>query len=209
MSAESESCQSAANSARWITEARGGSVHSLEHLLKACYRYLLAVANQELGAALRSRLDAVDVVQDTLMKAWRYFPHFRGETEADWLAWLRQILSHNLANERRWHVQTAMRSTRREVPLREAALVQLPDLARRDAASPGRQAQAREQQEVLEKAMRRLPELYRQVLHLRTYDELTFTQVGRRLRCSAEAARKLWRRAADRLAQHLGDAAYL
>lgn len=193
----------------WIAEARGGNDRALDQLLQACCGYLLAEAKRELCAGLRSRLDAVDVVQDTLMKAWRHFTHFRGATEADWLAWLRQILRHTLANERRWHMQTAMRSTRREVPLQEAALVQLPDLASRDAASPGWQAQAREQQEALQKALRRLPELYRQVLHLRTHEELTFPQVGERLRCSADAARKLWKRAADRLAQHLGDVAYL
>ena len=205
MSAEMDASQRAANSARWIAEARGGSRSALDQLLEACSRYLLAVTNREICAAVRSRLDPVDVVQDTLMKAWLHFPHFRGETEADWFAWLRQILRHNLANERRRHVCTAMRSTRREVRLAEADLAQLADLGGCVAVSPSRQEQAREQHEALEDALRRLPEHYRQVLHLRTQEELTFAQVGEQLRCSAEAVRKLWGRAAEELRGRLED----
>lgn len=205
MSAQLHASRHAANNARLIGEARGGSRSALDQLLGACSRYLLAVANRELCAALRSRLDPVDVVQDTLMKAWQHFPDFRGETEADWLGWLRQILRHNLANERRRHVCTAMRSTRREVPLAEADLARLPEQAGCLPASPSRQEQMREQREALANAMRRLPEHYRQVLHLHTQEELTFAQVGEQLHCSAEAVRKLWGRAAEQLGRRLGD----
>jgi RNA polymerase sigma-70 factor (ECF subfamily) len=205
MSPELEAARLTAKIERWIDEARGGSRAALDRLLEACCRYLLAVAHREMCAALRSRLDPVDVVQDTLMKAWRRFSQFQGETEADWLAWLRQILRNNLANELRRHVRTAMRSTRREVPLAKAVLVQLPDMAVPNAA-PGRQAQEQEQSEALADALQRLPAHYQQVLHLHTQQGWTFAQVGGPLHCSAEAARKLWRRAANELVQLMEDA---
>ncbi|HZV04855.1 MAG TPA: sigma-70 family RNA polymerase sigma factor [Gemmataceae bacterium] len=206
MSAEMEASRLTEKIERWIAEARGGSCPALDWLLEACSRYLLVVANRELCAALRSRLDPVDVVQDTLMKAWRHFSQFQGETEADWLAWLRQILRNNLANERRRHVRTAMRSTRREVPLAKATLTQLPDLAGCTAATSVRQAREQERNEALADAMQRLPAHYQQVLHLHTQEGWTFAQVGEPLHCSADAARKLWRRAADELVQLLGGA---
>jgi RNA polymerase sigma-70 factor (ECF subfamily) len=206
MSAKMEASRLTVNAERWIAEARRGSRPALNRLLEACFRYLLAVAHRELCAALRSRLDPVDVVQDTLMKAWRHFPQFEGETEAEWLAWLRQILRHNLANERRRHIQAAMRSTRREVPLTESALVQLPNIAGREAASVGCQTQEQERNEALVDALGRLPERYRQVLHLRTEEGWTFARVGGPLHCSAEAARKLWRRAANELVHLMEDA---
>jgi len=206
MSAKLEASRIAGNLERCIAEARGGSRPALNRLLEACYRYLLAVANREMCAALRSRIDPVDIVQDTLMKAWRHFPQFEGETEADWLAWLRQILRHNLANERRRHVRTAMRSTRREVPLAKTALMQLPDLAAHETPSSGHQGWEQERNEALADALQRLPAHYQQVLHLHTQQGWTFAQVGEPLHCSAEAARKLWRRAADELVQLMGDA---
>lgn len=206
MSVESQASPSALCRARWIAEARNGSRPALDLLFEACFPYLRAVANREFSASLRSRLDPGDVVQDTLLKAWRHFPQFRGETEADLLAWLRQILHRNLANERRRHLRTARRSTHLEVVLAEATLMQLPSTADSDAESPGRLALVRERQEVLEDALRRLPEHYRQALCLHTQDELTFAQVGERLCCSAEAARKLWRRAAEEFTRLLAEA---
>lgn len=206
MSTQVEASRPLVTSMRWIAEARGGSRSALDRLFRSCSPYLLAVANRELSAALRSRLDPVDAVQDTLMKAWQNFLSFRGETESDLLAWLRQILRHNLANERRQHVQAAARSIRREVSLAKAASVQLTNIADSESEAPDTQAQARERHEALEGAWRRLPEHYQQALHLHTQEGLTFAQVGQRLRCSAEAARKLWGRAAEELAWLLGDA---
>jgi RNA polymerase sigma-70 factor (ECF subfamily) len=202
MVGELKLCRLAADCERWIAEARGGSRSALDRLLAACSPYLLAVAKREFSAALRSRLDPVDIVQDTLLKAWWNFRHFRGATEADLLAWLRQILRHNLADERRRDVRRALHS----VPLALAAATPQP---KKDAdglsQSPEQQAQAQERREALEAALRRLPEHYRQVLRLHTQEDLTFAQAGERLHCSAEAARKLWRRAAEKLARLLGE----
>jgi RNA polymerase sigma-70 factor, ECF subfamily len=119
---------------------------------------------------------------------------------------LRQVLRNNLANERRRHLETAMRDLHCEVRLTETALNHLRDLAQSEWDSPSARVQARERTEALERALRQLPEHYRQVLSLRTWEELTFAQVGARMRCSAEAARKLWGRAAEELATVLGDA---
>jgi RNA polymerase sigma-70 factor (ECF subfamily) len=102
------------------------------------------------------------------------FPQFRGQIESDLLAWLRQILRRNLANERRHHLRIAMRSIRREVALAEAATMQQPDHIDRESESPSAQTQTREQHEVLQGALRQLPERYRQVLQLHTQEGLTF-----------------------------------
>jgi RNA polymerase sigma-70 factor (ECF subfamily) len=190
---------------QWIVEARGGSRSALERLLEAYSPHLLALAKRELCAALRSRLDPADVVQDTLLKAWRNFPQFRGETESDLLAWLRQILRRNLTNERREHILSAMRSIQREVHLAETGMISRRDDPGSEVGSPDRQAQALEWHEMLEMVLRRLPKNYRQVLHLHTQEEMTFAQVGRQLCCSSEAARKLWKRAAKKLARLLRD----
>jgi RNA polymerase sigma-70 factor (ECF subfamily) len=58
---------------------------------------------------------------------------------------------------------------------------------------------AHEQAEALHRVLGRLPAEYRVVLLLRHQDELTFEEVGRRMERSAEAARKLWARAVERL----------
>lgn len=194
-----ESLPRCAEVERWIAEARAGDRAALEHLFEDYRPYLLTAARQDLGAALRTRLDAADVVQDTLIEAYRGFSHFRGSHEKELLAWLRQILHNNLANERRRHVRTARRTIQCEVALDREALTQFRNAVLDEAESPSARAQAREENEVVAQALRRLPDHYRQVLVLHTWEELTFAQVGKQLRCSAEAARKLWGRAAVEL----------
>jgi RNA polymerase sigma factor (sigma-70 family) len=144
-------------------------------------------------------------VQDTVLKACQSFLRFRGKKEAEFFAWLRQILRNTLANERREHLQSAQRSIQREVRLVEAVAISRPDCGGNAFGSTVRQTQSLEQREGLELALRRLPNRYRQVLHLRTQEEMTFSQVGERLHCSPEAARKLWKRAARQLARLLGE----
>jgi RNA polymerase sigma-70 factor (ECF subfamily) len=202
---EPETTQQAAGVGQWIAEAREGSRAALDQLFGACLPYLRVAARQDLGAALRSRIDAADLVQETLIEACRDFRYFRGKTEQSLFAWLRQILHNNLTNERRRHISAAMRSIRCEVPLNKAALNRLRNAAQNDWSSPSEQAQAQEKSEALERALRQLPEHYRQVLLLHTLEELTFAEVGKRLHCSAEAARKLWGRAAKEFALVFGN----
>jgi len=190
---------------QWIAEARRGSRAALDQLFEACLPYLSIAAHQDLGTSLRSRIDAADVVQETLIEACRDFRYFRGKTEKSLFAWLRQILHNNLTNERRRHISAAMRSIRCEVPLNKAVLNRLQDIAQSEWASPREQAQTQERNEALERALRKLPEHYRQVLLLHTWEELTFAQIGERLNCSAEAARKLWGRAAKEFALVFGN----
>jgi RNA polymerase sigma-70 factor (ECF subfamily) len=62
---------------------------------------------------------------------------------------------------------------------------------------------ARERQELLLRALERLPEDYRHVMVLRYQQELTFEEIGREMRRSADAVRMLWARALERLKHEL------
>jgi RNA polymerase sigma-70 factor, ECF subfamily len=196
--ANAETAKQTAERQRQLAEARQGNPDALNRLLAASRPYLLLLAQHKLGAALQGRLSPEDVVQETLLEAYRDFPHFRGETDKDLRAWLRRILLHNLFNERRWHVGSAKRSVDCEISLHEIAPLTGTD-------SPSARLQERESSDELERALRQLPERYRTVLVLHAWEGLTFAEIGVQLCCSAEAARKLWGRGAAKLARLLSD----
>lgn len=60
--------------------------------------YLRLIAGAGTDARLQSRLDPSDLVQQTLLQAHVSLPSFRGTSEAEMLAWLRQILARKAAN---------------------------------------------------------------------------------------------------------------
>lgn len=187
---------------RWIVQARGGNQEALGRLLDVCRRYLLLLANQELTPGLRAKVAPSDIVQDTLLEAGCDFVGFRGATEEELLGWLRRMLRNNVANVHR-HFETDKRQVDREVPLDDSATDALMHNAVQQAETPSMLARAREQDEQLEHALRQLPEHYRQVLLWHTSEGLTFVQIAEKLGNTADAARKLWGRAAKELAKHL------
>ena len=75
--------------------------------------YLKLLAELEMGSELAPRLDPSDLVQETLLKAYRSRDQFRGASDEAYLAWLRVILSNTLGTALRHHHRNR-RDLRRE-----------------------------------------------------------------------------------------------
>jgi RNA polymerase sigma-70 factor (ECF subfamily) len=60
--------------------------------------YLRLIARLQLEHCLRGKIEPSDLVQQTFIKALQGLNQFRGSTDAELGAWLRQILARTLAN---------------------------------------------------------------------------------------------------------------
>ena len=67
-------------------------------LLEPFRQYLTVLATVHLDPRLRGKLDAADVVQQTLLRAHAALPTFRAVEPAAVAAWLRKILASELAD---------------------------------------------------------------------------------------------------------------
>ena len=68
---------------------------------------------------MQGKLDVADLVQETFLDVHRGIGQFRGGSEAQFLAWLRQILVGILANQVRRYFGTKRRDIRLERQLQD------------------------------------------------------------------------------------------
>lgn len=99
--------------AELVALARQGDVGAREQLLIKYRPYLRLLAWQRLPKFLQRRADGSDIVQQTLIDATRGLPDFRGQTEAEFTAWILKLLEHNLIQSARRNLATK-RDVRRE-----------------------------------------------------------------------------------------------
>ena len=188
-----------------LKQARAGDEAALGQLLELYRNYLRLVARALIGQALRVRLDASDLVQETFLKAAREFSQFLGSTEPELTAWLRQILVRTLANQAKHHRRRG-RDYQRQESL-EAMLDRSSTAVQQALAvpteTPSTHAVRREQAVLLADALEKLPAHYREVFILRNLEHIPFDQIAARMGRSPGATRVLWKRAMDRLSQLL------
>lgn len=188
-----------------ISRARRGSKSSLGSLLEQYRNYLVVLASTHIEKRLQRRVSPSDVVQETMLRAHKNFGQFRGTTEAELLAWLRQILVNNLARFVEQHMLAARRDVRREVSMErlgaalEKSTIQLAALVPAQGKSPSMAVQQREEAVVLADRLAQLPEDYRDVLMLRNLQGLPFEEVAQQIGRSVGATRMLWLRAIEKL----------
>jgi RNA polymerase sigma-70 factor (ECF subfamily) len=188
-----------------LARVRAGDEAALGQLPEVYRNYLGVVARPLIGQALRVRLDASDLVQETFLKAHRDFGQFLGSTEPELTAWLRQILVRTLTNQAKHH-RRQTRDYQRQESL-EAKLdrssVAIHRALAASSGSPSEHAVRREQAVRLADALEKLPADYREMFILRNLEHIPFDEISVRMGRSPGAARVLWKRAMDRLGQIL------
>ena len=163
--------------------------------------YLRLLARMHLDPRLQSKLDPSDVVQQTLLRAHQARHDFRGGSEAELAAWLRQILARNLAHAVR-DLGRAKRDIGRERSL-EAALdassARLEAWLAAEQSSPSQKAQHNEQVARLAEAMEELPDAQREALVLHYWQGQSLAEIGQQLGRTPAAVAGLLHRGLEQL----------
>jgi RNA polymerase sigma-70 factor (ECF subfamily) len=189
-----------------LSRARAGDDSARERLFASCRSYVHLIARAQVGTSLQAKVDASDVVQQTLLEAHLALAQFHGSTEEEWLAWLRKILSRNTADFVRQYRGTQKRELRREISM-DRPLANDSGSARWEPAgpqeSPSVLAMQKERELQLADAVSRLAADYQEVIVLRNLERLPFDEVARRMGRSRPAVQMLWMRAIQKLQAEL------
>lgn len=182
---------------RLLPAAKAGSSEALGEALEACRRYLNWLAMREIDPAFQSKGGASDLVQETFLKAHRSFGEFRGESEEEFVGWLRRLLLNNLSDFARRYGRTAKRNVAGEEAAGYGGIDAIPAPAGADGAA------AAEQAGLVGEAVARLPASYRRIIHLWQWEGQSFEEIARTVGCSATNVRAKWFRAIRRLQHEL------
>lgn len=166
--------------------------------------WLQMVAERELSDRLRGRVDASDIVQQTLLKAWQGESQFKGETHEERLAWLRAILKNTIRDQHRRLIGSNKRGSGREQSATDLFAKDDPGLSQiaieRGPTVSGEIVAAEEWSE-FERSLAQLSEEQRRVVELRHFEELSFAEISTLMDKSDPAVRMLWVRALRNLQQ--------
>lgn len=157
----------------WLCRCQAGDTSAFQPLMHPYLPGLLALARRQ----CRDPHWAEDLVQETLVRAFRGLPGFRGD--AALRTWLFRILIRLAAEPSRW------RRGRTAEPLGET------DVPDHLDAPMVHDAMARELQHRLDEAMERLTPRQRAALHLRAVEGMDYAAIAEVLACTAVAARML------------------
>jgi RNA polymerase sigma-70 factor, ECF subfamily len=175
--------------------------------LERCREYLHLLARLHLDHRLQGKLDPADVVQQTLMRAHEKRDQFRGHTDAELTAWLRQILVNNLAEAvRRFAAESrdVARERSLETSLEESS-ARLESWLAADQSTPSQRFMRQEQGIRLADALAEPPDDQRRAVELHQLKGYSVAEVGELMDRSRPAVVGLLFRGLKKLRQLLKD----
>lgn len=189
-----------------ISGAQQGNEDAVNCLFDEYRPLLRLLAEQAVGPKMKRREDASDIVQQTEFEAFRAIREFRGQTEPEFSAWIKQILRRNVSNLVRdnW---AAKRDQRREQYLDDTGQsVSLTWFAPRGGqfSSPSQHVIRAEAALHLAKALDELPEQQRIAVRMRHLEGCSLDEISVSMGKTPHAVAGLIRRGLQALREHSG-----
>jgi RNA polymerase sigma-70 factor (ECF subfamily) len=181
------------------------AAENIEDVVERYRQYLVMLADRQLDSRLRGKLDASDVVQQTLLEAHKNQEQYRGTHEAELVAWLRKILAHNLIDAMRG-LRREKRDVAREQSIDvaiETSSVRLEGWLADEQSTPSQKFTRHEEALQLADAMAQLPDAQREALILKNWHDWTVPEVAQHMGRSSTAVAGLLKRGLKQLRQQL------
>ncbi len=177
--------------------AQQGAEDAVSLLFERYQRRLAVLIRYKLGPERRNQLDVDDLLQETLLRAYRGLPQFTYKSPGSFMHWLSAIADHTIADAARY----AGRERRRgeEVRFRSESNPEGPEPA--VSLTPSRVLMQEERLHALLDKLDTLPPHYREVLLLAKIEGLTTEEISVQMGKPRQAVSLLLFRALQRLRQ--------
>jgi RNA polymerase sigma-70 factor (subfamily 1) len=177
-----------------LEKAVAGNQEALSLAFERHRGRLIVLAHFKMSTHARQRAEAEDVVQETMLRAFRDLNRFSYRTPGSFFRWLASILDHVIVDRARYLGRE--RRAGEEVPFRSQSNPRGPEPV--DSQTPSRLMSQSEGVGRLLERLSSLPEDYRQAILLAKIEGLTTAEMAERLGKSREAVAVLVYRAVKR-----------
>ena len=177
-----------------LEKARAGDGEAMSQVFEQYRRRLAVLVHFKLSPRARGFSEVEDVVQETLLRAFRDVGRFTYQSPGSFLRWLSSIADHVIIDRVRY--QGRERRAGERVPFRSESNPLGPEPA--DTRTPSRLFAQQEAVERLLARLEALPENYREAILLAKIEGLTTQEMAERLGKSRQAVALLVFRAVKR-----------
>ncbi len=177
-----------------IPKSKEGDPLAREQLLEEMQGFLEIVASQNLGADLKQKVGASDIVQLSFLRVVENFEKFKGNSSGEFRAWLKTIVVNEInKTHRAFHTKKRERARERSI---DAAETILPNSSPADRhMTPSSEAVSAERIQLFHEILEQLTPDHAEIIRLRNLEQLGFKEIGEKMDRSEDAASKLWYRA--------------
>jgi len=181
---------------------------SVNQTLEEFRAYLETLTFIQIDPRLQSKIGRSDIVQQTLIDAWRDLPRLEALDAEGREHRLQRMYLNNLLDEIRRYMENQGRDVGREISLDAAAAQasrRIQEMLVADDSSPSERLDRQVQEKQVVGALSKLDERQRKALILQMYHGWTLAEIAEHLGCTVGAVAGLHARGLRNLRQHLPD----
>jgi RNA polymerase sigma-70 factor (ECF subfamily) len=193
-----------------LEKAKGGDSHAFDSLAGRFTDRLSWFIRSRLGDRLSRKVEADDLVQETVAAAWRSISEFRGRGEEAFWSWLATIARHAVQSEARKHgakkrAAEGQQSLHDLVRTEGGGAKELLELLTRSSTSPSEALRRDERFERLKRTLDTLSPEHREVIILARVQKLRTGEIAEKLGKTPDAVSALLYRALLKLRAAFGN----
>jgi RNA polymerase sigma-70 factor (ECF subfamily) len=190
-----------------VVQAKEGDPSAINQLYSIYAERVRWMVRFRMSKELRSKLESMDLVQNTLIRSLNGLGNFNYRNEGDFVRWLSKIAENELrGNLKKLHAEK--RDVRKEVQLDNfgsaAESEHIGSYGPIQTTTPSVILSEKEDLGKLEKAIDQLKPEYREIIILTKIEEFSYQEIGQRLGKSSDAVRMLATRAMAELTTIFG-----
>jgi len=190
-----------------VVQAKEGDPSAINQLYSIYAERVRWMVRFRMSKELRSKLESMDLVQNTLIRSLNGLGNFNYKNEGDFVRWLSKIAENELrGNLKKLHAEK--RDVRKEVQLDNfGSAIESEYIGSHgpiQTTTPSVILSEKEDLGKLEKAIDQLKPEYREIIILTKIEELSYQEIGQRLGKSSDAVRMLATRAMAELTTIFG-----